>query len=319
MFSSLATNRTSLRNRPTISTTLILVGAILVSLLATGCGGDKADNDFSKYEDHSAVLAKVGDGEITAKYYEDRLSNLTVDELPRKDGVVMDMGTLEGKRAFMDVLVNKELMNQKAIKLGYNLDPTVISARLNMIQYQAGLALWNDVVLEVTSTISEEELQDFYSKMGTVYNCNYVICNLEADALKARQYALSGADWEDVVNKYHDGTRSVSNKYELLVPFGQYSLDFEEKIFATDLGGVSLPILSSYGYWVVRVIEIRHDEKPDLEVAKAHILDIARNRKIGETRQKFKKEIRAKYEFKINQDALWAVYQGMPEGGLMDP
>ncbi len=319
MFSSLATNRTSFRSRPSISTTLILLGAILVYLLATGCGGDKADNDFSKYVDNSAVLAKVGNGEITAKYYEERLSKMTAEELPKLDGVTMDMSADAGKLAFMDVLVNKELMNQKALKLGYNLDPAVVGARLSIVQYEGVLAMWNDVVMEVTSTISEEELQDFYANMGTEYQCHYVICDLEEDALKAREFALTGADWEDVVNKYHDGSRSVTNKYELAVPFGQYSEEFEDKIIETELGGVSQPILSSYGYWVVRVVEINHGDKPDLEEAKAHILDVARNRKIGSTRQQFKKDMRVKYEFFINQDALWAAYEGLPEAGLMDP
>ena len=319
MFSSLAYNWTAVKGRSAGTTTLILLGAILVSLLMAGCGGDKAENDFSQYEDHSAVLAQVGDGQVTAKYYENRLAMLKAEELPTKDGVLLDTATEEGKLAFMESLVNKELMNQKAIRMGYNMDPQVASARLNMLQYEGGLAMWNDVVVEVSSAISEEELQDFYAQMGTEYLCNYVICDLEADALKAREYALSGADWEDVVNKFHDGSRAVTNKYELNVPFGQYSTKFEDSIFATELDGVSQPILSSYGYWVVRVVEINQNKKPNLEKAKAKILDITRNRKIGNLREAFKEEMRAKYNFLINQDALWAVYKGMPEGGIMDP
>ncbi len=318
MFSSLI-NRTALKGRSSVSTTLILTGALLVALLATGCGGDKAENDFSEYEDNSKVLAKVGDGVITSNYYENRLSKMLITELPTEDGVVLDTAKDVGKIAFLEALVNKEIMNQKAILLGYNLDTQVVSARMSMIEYESSVAMWKDIALDDAATISEEEMQEFYANMGTEYICHYIICDLESDALEARKYALTGADWDDVAAKYHDGTRSTTQAYDLSIPYGQYSRAFEDKVYETELGGVTQPILSSYGYWVIRVVEIKHNKKPALEQAKARILDVTRNRKIGARRDEFKMEMRAKYNFKVNQDALWAVFKGMPENGIMDP
>ena len=72
-----------------------------VALLA-GCGGG---------DDGSGVIAKVGSREITAEYYEGRLVKLEKGELPRGDDrQILDMSQLEGKREFVQTLVNKEIM-----------------------------------------------------------------------------------------------------------------------------------------------------------------------------------------------------------------
>ncbi len=317
MFSSLATSRTASGRSLSISLILTLSGVLLIALLFVGCGGgDKAPAGI---QDDSAVIATVGSENITSDYYEDRLAQLAGNELPVEDGQYMDTSTEAGKRAFLKILINKELLTQKAVQLGYDKEPGIQTARKSITEYEGGLAMWADVVGDISRKVTEEELQAFYAQMGTEYVCNYVICNFEDDAMEAREFALTGADWEDVVDKFHDGSPATTGKYEISVPFGQYSSEFEDLVFAEELGGVSMPISTSYGFWIVRVIKINHKDKPSLEESKGRILDITQNRKSGRLRSDFKKEIRAKYEFQIDEVALWATYQGVPEGGLMDP
>lgn len=319
MFSSLASRRTNAMTRPGTSWILILSVALFMALLITGCGGGDKDNNAAGTADDSPILATVGEGEITAYYYEDRLVKLAQNELPVEDGQYMDMSTEAGKLAFLEVLINKELMVQKALQLGYDQDVQVVGARNSMSEYEGGLALWEEVIGEVSRFISDEELADFYEKLGTDYLCHYVICNFEDDALKAREFALTGADWEDVVAQFHDGNPAPSGRYQVKIPYGQYSPEFEDVVFATELGGVSMPITSNYGFWVLRVVDIVHNEKPSLEVAKAQILDVTRNRKVGALRVKFRDEMHEKYELRINEDALWTVYTAMPDQAMMDP
>ncbi len=319
MFSSLATNRIAPGRRPGRSSILILSGIILISMLAVGCGGGDKNETSAEHQDNSAILATVGSTNITAAYYEDRLTQLEENELPRENGQWLPTNAEAGKERFLQVLINKELLTQKAIQMGYDKDTNIVEARKSMTEYEGGLAMWADVVGDVSRSISEEELQIFYEQMGTEYLCNYVICNFEDDALKAREVALSGADWEDVVNEFHDGTPAVTGKYEIKVPFGQYSSEFEDLVFATEKGGVSMPITTNYGFWIVRVIDITQNPKPSLEEAKGRVLDITQNRKSGRLRNDFKKLVRTKYEFQIDETALWTTFQGMPEGGLMDP
>lgn len=319
MFSSLATNRTASEGRLSASSILTMSGILLIALLFVGCGGGDKNDAPAGIQDDSAVIATVGQENITSNYYEDRLAQLAENELPRKDGQWLDTAADEGKRAFLKILINKELLTQKAIQLGYDQEPNILDARKSMTEYEGGLAMWAEVVGDASRSISEEELQTFYDQMGTEYRCNYVICNFEDDAMEARKFAQTGADWEDVVDQFHDGSKATTGKYEISVPFGQYSSEFEDLVFETALGDVSMPIRTTYGFWIVRVIEIKQNPKPSLEEAKGRVLDITQNRKSGRLRLDFKKMVRAKYNFEINEVALWATFQGVPEGGLMDP
>lgn len=294
-----------------------LVSVFLISLvLVAGCGG----KDAGEKSGESVVLATVGDTDITAAMYEKGLAKMEAKDLPTMDdGRVADTSTIEGKQEFLKVLINKELLRQKALQLGYDQDPTVVGARESLLAYHAGMQLWDDVVGSPANSISEEELQNFYGNMGRVRSCNFIITNFKDRAEEARKFAQTGADWDDVVAKYHDGAPSPTGKYELKVPYGQYSPSFEDPVFAAPLGGVAEPIQTSAGFWVVRVLDEVQNEKPDLETAKAKILDVTRGRKIGQAREDFKKELQAKHKLFIDENALMICYNAIPEGGIMDP
>ncbi len=298
---------------PRLATSLIVVTLLSLALL-TGCGGgDKNDN-----AGESLVLATVGNTDITAADYEKGLAKLDMKELPKgDDGLPVDTATEEGKLEFLQVLINKEILSQKAYQMGYDKDPQAVSARSSLLGYHAGLALWDDVVGEQARTISEEELQAFYENMGKVRSVRYLITNFEDDALKAQAMAQGGADWMDVVNKYHDGVKS-DHGYTLDVGFGQYAPEFEDPVFETPLGDVTPPVHTQSGYWVMLVEDEKMTQKPDLEAAKARILDITYNRKVGRAREDFKEQLRKDYKLNIDDDVLWICYQGIPEGGLMD-
>ena len=81
--------------RPLFWGVLGVLGLSIMATLFAGCGGGSGD----------AVLATVGDHEILASYYEDRLSKLDASELPQdENGLPLDTSTLEGKKAFLEVM-----------------------------------------------------------------------------------------------------------------------------------------------------------------------------------------------------------------------
>jgi len=298
----------------------VALAAVGIGLLAwSGCskGGDNAaDNDV--------VLAHVGDADIMASEYTHRLAKQEMADLPKgDDGQPLDMSSLEGKNAFLQTLINKELMRQKAIQLGYVKDAKVSSAHQSLLDYHAGMSLWDDVVGEPSKTISDEELADFYAKMGSNRKCHYIITNFIEDAEAARKMAQDGADWDDVAVKYHDGDSPQGGEFLIEVPFGRYGTAFEGPVYAVEVGEVTEPIQTVYGYWILRVDEETHlkaDKKPDLEEAKAQILDTTYSRKVAKIRNDFRKEVREKYKLTIHEDALWKCYQGLPSGELiLDP
>jgi parvulin-like peptidyl-prolyl isomerase len=280
---------------------------ILAGLLLAGCGGGgDADKD--------TVIATVGDVELTSRYYENRLAKMEEGELPRaEDGTPLDTATIEGKVEFLNTLISKEVMVLTAEQLGYDQDPNVVMARSSLTSSEAGQLLWIRVIEEPANSISNEELDAFYAKLGSSRKCRYIITNFLVDAEAAREYAQTGADWDDVIDKFHDGAPVNSGAQAISVPYGRYNIEFENGVYGTEIGGITPPIKTIYGYWVLSVDEEALGKKAPLEQAKAQILDITRNRKLNNLKEDFRKEVRAQYEFMIDEESLWVAFKGMPD------
>lgn len=294
-----------IRSVPAFLLIPILALLVLPAILA-GCGGGEGED---------AVLATVGHAEIKAGYYEDRLSKLLEKELPRaEDGSPLDMSLLEGKKKFLETIINKEVMVQTAEKMGLQNDPNIVSARETLIEYEASMEMWNRVIAEPARTISPEELEAFYARMGSSRECLYIISNFKEDAEAARKMGLEGADWEDIVREYHDGAPPPTGRFEITVPFGRYNPEFEKGVFNTEIGGMTPPIGSVYGYWMLKVLSEKPGKKPPLEEAKAQILDVTWNRKMSHLKEDFKKSVMKKFEMTIDDDALWKCFQALPVG-----
>ncbi|MBE0565288.1 MAG: peptidyl-prolyl cis-trans isomerase [Krumholzibacteria bacterium] len=291
---------------------VLFVALVALAVLA-GCGGKQGDG--------GVLLATVGDTEIRSGYYEDRLKRFTEDELPKgPDGMPMDMAGREGKSEFLTTLIHKELMVGKATQLGYGSDQRIVEARKALLAYEAGLAMWSDVVGNPANTLSNEEVDAFYANLGRQRQIRYVICNSEADAEAARAMAAGGADWDDVVIRYHDGSVPTSGTLEMLIPWGRFDPKFEGPIFAVEVGGLTPPVWTEYGWWIIRVDSEQQGQKPAREEALARILDITRNRKIARLREDFRAQVRARYKLVVEDEALLKCWQGLPEKEeMIDP
>ncbi len=292
---------------------LLLLGLAGLLLSAGGCGGKGGDENL--------VLATVGDTPITKGYYEARLAKLDASELPHdENGYPLDTSTEEGKLAFLDVIINKELMAAKARQMGYDKEDQVAGAQKAMMEYQAGTALHKDLIEGPANSVSEEELQEYYKNLGEVRKCSFLITNFYDDAMKARQEVIDGRLWDDVADEYHDGAKSPSGTYQISLQWGRYDDSFENAIFSLKEGEISMPVETVYGWWLLRLDGTEQVEKPPLEEIKDRVLTSIRMRKINLSRKKFMEESRAKHDVKVDEDALWIVYQGLPEGEVMlDP
>ncbi len=302
------------RTRALSAPALLLVLALGLPAVLGGCGGAKKD-------DGGVLLATVGTTDIRSGYYEDRLGRLEENELPKgDDGQALDMSTMAGKKEFLTTLINKELMVQKAAQLGYADDPRIVQARNSLTSYEAGLAMWRSVVGDPASSLSNEEVDDLYAKMGRQRRISYLICNFKDDAEAARKMATDGADWEDVVKRYHDGAVPADGRLQMVIPWGRFSPEFEDPVYATAVGQISEPFYSQYGWWVVRVESEKQVEKPAKDEFLAQILDLARNRKMQALREAFRLKIDDEYKVKVEDEALLKAWQGLPENEpVLDP
>ncbi|MCP4800981.1 MAG: hypothetical protein GY893_13650 [bacterium] len=279
---------------------------LLLALLAiiAGCSGGSDES----------VLAKVGDREITASYYEDRLSNLKQNELPTKDGEVLDTALLEGKLRFLEIIIDKELMALKAEQLGFGKIDRIESLNTAVTEFKAGEIMHQELVIDPSQNISQAEIDDYYSNLQHKRNFHFILCNFEDDALKAREEILAGGLWEDVADKYNDGSRGPRNDYSVTFEYGRAQDKFERALFSAEVGEVTMPVSTVYGWWILRLNTIEDNRVPELDeqfITKIKQTLVARKVNLG--RDAFIQESRAKHGFHMDEAALWIVFQGLPE------
>jgi hypothetical protein len=285
---------------------------VLLALLGWGCSRSPEKN----------VIATVGPKRVTQAEYELSLAKMTETDLPRDaQGRILDTATPEGRLAFLNVIIDKDLMALKAEDIGLGADQQIAQSTKGLREIVAAKMLSADLFEKPSGTVSDAELAEYYGNLSTKRKCSFLICNFREDADKARQEIVAGQPWDDVAEKYNEGSRGPTNDFRLEVQWGRMEDEFERAVWGLKEGEISQPILTVYGYWLVRVDRVETVRVQPLEGAfKQRVLSSVRARKMHLARRAFFDESRRKHDFKLDETGLWIVYQGLPESEiLIDP
>lgn len=290
---------------------LFVLFALAVLAGAIGCGQKGGEQ----------VLAHVGDRVINAEYFQTRLVKMDENSLPRDDdGNLLDMSSIEGKRAFLDVIIDKELMVSKALQLGYDKDTQIQVGLSALKEYHAMIYFWKDEIGDPTKYVSNEDLDFYYSRLGERRDCHFIIADMEDTALQAVADAREGLPWSEIVAKYHSNPTNATSEPIINVSWGQYRDDFEEPIFAAEEGGVTDPIPTEHGWWVLQVDKITMGDKPDLEAIRGKVLMSISKRNANLRRDELLKRLAEDRHFDLDEYALRVVYDGLPVNEqIIDP
>lgn len=289
-----------------------LVSVLALAGFGVGCGGK------NKGLSPDTVLAKVGDKEITVGYYEQKLARLTPVDLPRDDaGNVMETTDPASRRKFLDTIINKDVMVTIAQRLGFDADAQIDYARKTLISYEAVAAARERFVDKPAADIDEKDIQNFYDNFGRVRHCRYFIADTRERALEGRRKALTGVDWEDLFNEFHDGPVGGTITYKIDIQYGRFVTAFEDPIFACKVGEITEPVPSTYGWWILKVDGEDQGKRPPLEEARKTIRASIINRAQMRLIDKFKEDVRAKYKMYLNEEALVKAFAGLPEDESM--
>ncbi len=287
--------------------------SLVALLLTAGCGGGSDSDDL--------VLAEIGDRTVTAEYYKTRLVRMQDNQLPRNDeGQPLDMSGMEGKRAFLDVIVDKELMVSKALQLGYDDDTQIDQALGHLTEYNAMIIFWQDEIGDPSKYVSEADLDYYYSRLGERRDCDFLITDTEKQALEARAEVTAGVPWSEAVARFHTGQLREGQPPTIKVPWGQYRDEFERPIFEVAKGEVTPPIMTEHGWWLLRVNDVVMEAKPDLESIKGKVLASIAKRNENLRREDLVNQAAAKHKLVVNEEALRIAFEGLPETEhIIDP
>ncbi|WP_066174245.1 peptidylprolyl isomerase [Bacillus marinisedimentorum] len=237
---------------------LISITAAASIFAVTACSGDGG-------ESNSKVLVETTAGNVTEQDLYEQMKERVGDRVLRE---MVENKILEEKFDVKEEEVQQRLDELKN-QYGEQFDMV-----LQQYGYPDEEAFKKDIrsgilrekAMEASVDISEEEMKDYYEKMKTQVKASHILVEDENTANEVYEKIQGGAKFEELAKEYSQDP-SAQNGGDLGY-FGPGDMvpEFESKAYSLEVGEVSEPVKSQFGYHVIKVT----DKKPAEEEVKPY-------------------------------------------------
>lgn len=265
------------------TTSFLAAGAVFAAIGATAAA-----------QDASTVVATVGDTEITLGEM-----IITRAQLPPQYAQFPPDVLFDG---ILDQLIQQQLL---ADALENTPDRVELTLRNERRSLMAG-----EVITEITEeAVTEEAIRAAYdaryadAPTGVEYNASHLLVETEIEAAAARARILDGAEFADVAREISTGPTGPNGGNLGWFGDGQMVPEFEEAVKSLEIGGLSEPVQTQFGWHIVTLNDTREAEAPGLE----------------DLRQELTAEVRDAAITARIEDLRGAATITMPEDGAFDP
>ena len=202
-----------------------------------------------------AVLAEFQNKKITVGEFEEAYARVLPKYLPRSSGE-------EGQREFLQTMLNKEVMAYKADELGYDKDQTVLNG-MEAFSKMGLQTAYLKLVAVGDITVTDEEMREHYRNKGATLTVKQILLDTPDEAEEIYQMLIDDGDFESVCKQYSRGPDADAGGKVLTIKYGMAGPDLQKAIFSLPVGGVSEPVETVYGFFVIKVLrrtESRHKD-----------------------------------------------------------
>ena len=243
-----------------------LIVLSLVSLLfVLGC---------SKKEDQ--VIAKVGERTVTVAELNERMKGVTYasweDELKKRHDI-------------LDGIINDQLMILAAREQGFAEDPAFQQKMRSAERNTLLELLYRQEIIEKCKP-SEKEVKDAYEKMGWELRARHILVSTEEEAKNLYEQIVNGADFAELAKEHSNDPSNKDTGGDLgYFGWGKMVPTFQDTAYAMEIGEVSMPVQSDFGWHIIKLEDRRTVDRRDWEEEKDRI-----DRKITSDRSKKRAE-----------------------------
>ena len=198
------------------------------------------------------VLAKVNGKEIT----QEDLNNAMV-RFPKENQQYF--ATEQGKSQLLDQMVSFELIHNYAKEQGLE----------NSDEYKEQLeVLKRDILIQAavkkildSVTVTEEEIKEFYNNNEDMFmtqesvSAKHILVDSEEKAKDIKAKIEAGTSFEDAAKEYSSCPSAAQGGDLGNFTRGRMVPEFEEASFALEIGKVSDPVKTQFGYHLIKVEE----------------------------------------------------------------
>jgi hypothetical protein len=273
---------------------------ILSALIITSCARKK---EGEKAEKKETVIAVVGDHKITDVMLEKRMAEFAPALRAR-------YSSPEGKREFLEKLVEEKVLLYAGKIKGYDKDPEVQD---RVEQYLSNLyrgRLYMEISKEIPSKIDQQKLKEYYDShinefmTPPMVRLRRLVTDTEEKAKRALQELKRGVPFERVLQKYCTDKSLIERKGDTnyLRKGGIYPPELNEPAFALQKpGDISDVIKTSRGWEIIQLIDKKEPEPEDFLAAIPKI----RQKMIMEMRNEMVERTLDEIRTKVGVEIYW--------------
>ena len=211
---------------------------------------------FAEGPDASTVVATVNGTDITLGHMIATKRNLPEQYQQLPDDVLF--------QGVLDQLIQQQLLADALENVPARVDFALENERRTLM---AG-----EVINEITSAaVTDEALQAAYDERfadatpATEYNASHLLVETEEEAVAAKTRVEDGEEFADVARDVSTGPTGPNGGNLGWFGEGQMVAPFEEAVKSMEVGGVSDPVQTQFGWHIINLNETRQSELPSLD------------------------------------------------------
>jgi peptidyl-prolyl cis-trans isomerase C len=253
-----------------------LISAVILSIGLVACGGDKQASKGAKTSPGAdVVVAEIGNVKITQKEID---AYLKLKRVPQQDKQRVE-------RMVDDYLQRKTLA--AAVESTDYIDEQMIKAEIDEFKNQMLISRYFEAFLN--DTVNDQAIQNFYNTHQDEYqveksSVSHILIRTNPSMSEAELKALmtkaqeahskvrAGGDFAELAKQYSDDKISAKKDGSLgWIKEGAIDPSFSKKVFSMNVGEISEPFATPYGYHIVKIDEPKQIMKTPFEKASGDI------------------------------------------------
>jgi foldase protein PrsA len=272
-----------------LAVVVIVTAAVLIYIAKTPSTSAETETPSTKTEDN--VVGRVGDLTITKDELYDvlvkqngqaALDSLVADKIIELEVKKQNINiTKEDIQKEIDKMVEsnggQEAFDQALLNYGYTMDDINKNVEKNLVIMK---------LLGSSIEVTEDEMKAYFEEKKDTFNvkeqvnASHILVETEEKAKEVKEKLNAGGDFAELAKEYStDGSASLGGNLGFFSR-GDMVKEFEDTAFSLEVGKVSDPVKTEFGYHIIKVIEKKAAKEANYEENKEQIKDTILNEKL---------------------------------------
>ncbi len=245
-----------LKGRCVVTSAAIVVLSLFWLMMAGEVKGQLAP----LYIDPDDVVASVDGVDITERELAFAAEDMAQD--------LQSIPPLEQRALLISVLIDMKLLANEARKLELN-KSDIFALRLRYLEERALRRAY--FATQINESISDDDMRAAYEEMVAnqepqeQLRARHILLASLEDAQGVKAELDAGANFEDMAREKSTGPSGPNGGDLGFFSRGQMVSEFEDAVFAMEIGEVSDPVQTQFGWHIIRLEERRLSEPPAFE------------------------------------------------------